>query len=244
MKRGAAQARPRVRSPSPKARLGVAWALGVASTVVAAPAQALPELELAAGANFPVSLGLEAQIELPLRMLARVHVGWMPPAHVSVINAVATGFDWYDDATADLVSAAIDGALVLRLSGGWRPVDTWGLEVSAGYTLITGGGSVTSAEALEIATGQSVSTRANADIPLEATLQGVHVDAGWRWRLGKMLSIRVALGYFQTLAASTALTVGRGRLQEPISRAEAYLDTILETYALAPELKVSVGYTL
>ena len=105
--------------------------------------------DLTAGTHFPISVGVEGQLELPARVLLRVHAGWMPSGYVDVINRVATGFDWYDQATADLVVAAIDHAFALRVGIGWRPLEDRGFEVSLGYTVVVGGGSITSAEAVE-----------------------------------------------------------------------------------------------
>jgi hypothetical protein len=148
----------------------------------------------------------------------------------------------HDELTADLISAAVDHAFVLRLGVGWRPFEAEGFELSAGYTLVAGGGSVTSAEAIEAASGQEVDPRGSAQVPARTTLHAIHARVGWRWIFEEHVLLRVAVGYVHTLHADTVIDVGRGRPGGPAEQAEDYVDDILTSYALSPEVQVALGY--
>lgn len=197
--------------------------------------------DLTAGTHFPVSVGIEGQLELPARVLVRVHLGWMPSGYVDVINGVATAFNWYDQVTADLVSAAIDQAFVGRIGVGWRPFANEGFEFSLGYSLVIGGGSVTSAEAIEAASGRQVAPRGDAAVPLRTTLHALHARIAWRWILAEHFVIRAAVGYVHTIHADTAIDLDV-RTGAAIDLAETYLDDILTSYGLSPELQLTAGY--
>lgn len=203
-------------------------------------------LDVTFGTHFPVSIGADAQLELPFRLLVRAHLGWMPPRYLGVINAVATGFGWYDDLTADLIASAVDQAFVARAGLGFRPFVGAGFELAAGYTTIVGGGSVTTEEAVEAATGRSFGGGSGEGVPLHTTLHAVHAELGWRWLIGDRWVIRAAMGYVHTLAANTQ--VGRDRalrredVDQVIEEAETYLDDVLTTWGFSPELKLMTGF--
>ncbi len=96
---------------------------------------------------------MEAQLELPYRILVGLEVGYMPRAYADTINSVCTGFGWYNGQTASLISAAIGDALALRPSIGFRPFPREGFEVVVGYTLAVLGGGLSSAEIIQSASG-------------------------------------------------------------------------------------------
>ena len=216
--------------------------LVVVPSAAAAQDEAEPVLfDLTAGTHVPISVGAEGQLELPARILLNLHLGFTPAAYVDVINATATEFGWYSGATADLIAAAIDRAFVLRVGAGWRPFEHEGLELLAGYTLVLGGGSVTSAEAIEAGTGLQVSSSSSSGIPISTTLHGFHVRVSWRWILQEHWVIRASIGYVHTLAASTSINE-EGATRPAVNAAERYLNNVLETYGLTPELQLMAGY--
>ena len=197
-------------------------------------------LDLSGGTHFPVSLGVDAQLEMPHRILSRAHLGMMPPGYIDVINATATGLDFYDDATADLIAAAVEQTIVVRIGAGYRPLAHRGLELGLGYTLAFGGGSLTSSDNIAQASGQQVGERSGG-IPITSTLHALHVDVGWRWHIETRWVLCVAVGYLHTVAASTNIDVGRDRQSGPVRAAEAYVNDQLTSYTRSPELKLSFG---
>ncbi|HJK98944.1 MAG TPA: hypothetical protein RMF84_17110 [Polyangiaceae bacterium LLY-WYZ-14_1] len=202
-------------------------------------------VELLVGTDFPIGLTAGVGLELPKRLLLRAQAGWMPPAYLEVINDVSTGFDWYSDATAALIEAAVDDAFILRLSVGWRPFENEGFELTGGYTLLLGGGGVTSTEAIEAATGQSVNLRRDeSNVPVDATLHAIHAAFSWRWLfLEDHLVFRVGLGFVYTLDARVQMKAEDGaRGGRAVERSETYVEDTLETYGFTPELQLGLGY--
>ncbi len=206
-----------------------------------APADTIA-FDLTAGTHFPVSLGADAHLEIPYRILFALHLGWMPPAYVDVINGVSTAAGWYDPQVATLVSAALEGAFVMRLAVGFRPLEDEGFEIHAGYSLIAAGGSVTSAEAVQAATGQQVDRDGTRAVPVRATLHALHATVGWRFVIEDHFVIRAQIGWVHTVYSETVIDVGRDRPGGPVDQAEAYLDGILQTYAFSPEVRLAAGY--
>ena len=74
--------------------------------------------DLTAGTHFPLSIGVEGQLELPYRILAQVHLGWMPGPYFDVINSVIVGLGGYNEATAAVVAAAVESSFIMRISAG------------------------------------------------------------------------------------------------------------------------------
>ena len=120
----------------------MAFFLGLLCSAAPARAQDLLTIEVGGGTHAPLSFGGDLGLDLPLGFFARGHVGWMPSFYVDTINAFATSAGWYDDATAELITGAIENSLILRASGGLR-IPFVGLEAFVGYTAITLGGGTT-----------------------------------------------------------------------------------------------------
>lgn len=224
--------------------------IAAAAALSPAPAEEMTDVsgvafDLLVGTHFPVSIGADAQLELPLRILLRLHFGWMPPAYIDAINGVATGFNWYNTATANLVSAAVDHAFVFRSGLGFRPFPGEGFELSAGYTMVMGGGSLTSAEVIEAASGAPLLLSSTAELPMSTTLHAFHAEVNWRWVIEEHWVIVVGVGYVHTLAADTRIEAPASsiaRVSDAFTQAEVYLDDILTTYGIAPVVKLRTGF--
>ena len=125
--------------------------------------------------------------------------------------------------------------------------------VRSGYTLLTGGGAVATADVLNaILTESGSSVQAPAglggDIPLSATLHNVHATLGWRWLLANdHLVIRASVSYLQTLASridvkipasASVLVPYQGMINDQVN---AYLAPFFAKYAKAPTLGLSAA---
>lgn len=208
-----------------------------------APASA-PDVafDLSVGTHLPLSIGVDAQLELPLRFLVSLHLGWMPPAYVEMINATATAFGWYNEPMADLLAAAIQRSFVLRASVGWRPFEHEGFMFLFGYTLVTIGGGVTSAQAVQAVTGYEMDPRHSTDIDIQTVLHALHASVGWQWLLADHFLIRTAVGYVHTILSETSTDAGAAAEMLPMEEAERLVDDVLQTHALSPEVHLTAGY--
>jgi hypothetical protein len=201
-------------------------------------------LELAVATHFPLSLGLEATLELPLGFLVRGHVGFLPEAYVRLVNAGLRDVGAYDEAVATLVDQSGANALVTRISGGIRPVPGYGFEILAGYTRIDASARVTAAD-FERATGQSMEWTGIRTVGIEAELHMVHVEIGWTAHLWEHLVVRGTLGWTHTLDVSHALDlpqIARRREPELIAGIEESVRENILRWGFTPELRLVVGY--
>lgn len=210
--------------------------------------------DLGVGTEVPISVGGLATLEVPHRILFQVGAGVMPAAYADAIDGVLTSVGAYDAVVSTVVRNSIANSFVLRTSIGLRPFEGHGFEVLGGYTLMTAGGSVATAEVLNailIESGSSVQAPAGlgGDIPLSATLHNFHASLGWRWLLADdHLVIRASLSYFQTVGSSiqvkipataTALVPYEGAINQQVN---SYLGPYFSKYAKAPTLGLSAAF--
>ncbi|GAB4543906.1 MAG: hypothetical protein Tsb0020_55480 [Haliangiales bacterium] len=216
----------------------------------AEPAQLLSapwQLRALLGTAVPIDVGLGATLEAPFGLRVGTSVGYVPGPYVDLINAVATRLEFYDDATADLISAVLQRSLVWNLRAGWRP---WSqLTVDAGYSLITLGGSASSQDVLA-ALSSTPPPSGGDDTPYEisSTLHMLHLEVGWRFDFGR-LSVRPAIGAAVTVSAHTTVDPGetgmpvRDRSRRAFGAGVAgYLDDTYKRYVHTPLITVTAGY--
>jgi hypothetical protein len=262
----------RAQKPNPGNLAGVAVAPPPSSTPVygfsfptdpappaAEKAEATPEsprrthLDLGVGTEAPISVGGIATLEVPHGILFQVGAGVMPQAYAQAIDSLLTSVGAYDAVVSSVVRGSISNSFVLRTSIGLRPFENHGFEIMGGYTLLTGGGSVATADVLNaILTESGSAVQAPAglggDIPLSATLHNVHASLGWRWLLANdHLVIRASLSYLQTVASridvkipasASVLVPYQGQINDTVN---AYLGPYFAKYAKAPTLGLSAA---
>ena len=200
--------------------------------------------DLALATHVPISLGIEANLVMPLGFLLRAHVGFMPEPYIGIINGVAQTFEAYDDYVASAISRSGANSFVLRLSGGIRPVPGYGFEILGGYTMIRGGGRIT-AQDFEAATGQSMDYPGLESIGISGVLHAFHVEIGWSALVWDHLVIRASLGWMHTLDAEASVDVPadlRARAGGRIEETEADIRRGMTTWGFSPEARVGVGY--
>lgn len=208
-------------------------------------------VDLGVGTVVPLYLGVQAQAELTARILIRAEIGWMPGSYVDIINAGATALNAYNDETADLLRDGIEDSLILRFSAGHRPLEDYGLEILAGYTLGTLGGSAATVEVVEAVIGSNLSNvnvNSASDIDLSSTMHAAHVELAYRWIVGDDWVLRASVGYVHVFSSSTQadLNLPAGRLREasttPLPEVEAYLDDLYTSYVRSPVVGVIASY--
>jgi hypothetical protein len=207
-----------------------------------------PFFDLAAMTVVPITLGGQASIEIPGRILLQGDLGWMPPGYGSAINGLVQSFGAYDPEVGALVSGALDGAFVARLSAGWRPFPSAGFEITGGYTYIGLSGSVDAADVAgalggEVASGLAARLVAEP-IELSSHLHNFHVALGWRWVVWDHLVIRANLGYTQTLGSSSSIDIPGQPALTAIANpvVDQTLGDIYKTYVKLPFIALGAGY--
>lgn len=209
--------------------------------------------DLGVGTEAPISVGGLLTAELPHRFLLQLGVGVVPQAYADGIDGLMQAFGAHDEIVSQVVRGSLGNAAVVRASIGGRPFEGHGFEILGGYTLITGGGAVAAADAVNailVQSGASFQMPAGftADIPIGATLHNFHASIGWRWLLADdRLVLRASLSYLQTVASRIDVTIPssatevvpyQGVINEQVN---AYLGPYLAKYAKAPTLGLSAA---
>jgi hypothetical protein len=207
-----------------------------------------PNLDVALGTLFPLSLGPQITVELPGRLLLQSDIGWMPPAYGSLVNGMVRRFGAYEPALESLVSGALEDALVFRATGGWRPFPSAGFELFGGYTLIDLHGSAVPADVATVVAGDfataAAESRLGDRVELDSTLHSFHVGLGWRWVAFDHLVIRANLAYMQTVASSSSVEMPDAPelAEEATEVVDERLGEIYERYVKLPVVGLSAGY--
>lgn len=211
-------------------------------------APSAPFFDLALGTYVPLSIGGQASLELPGRLLLQLDVGWMPPAYGSAINGIVQAAGGYDAAIGQIVDSALEDAIVVRVSGGWRPFPSAGFEILGGYTHVSLSGSVSPQAVADVVggdfAGQVASQLVTSNVDVSSQLHNFHVGLGWRWVAWDHLVIRASLGYTQTVGSATS--VESPDSPEAAALANPVIDTemskVYEDYVKLPVVGVSGGY--
>jgi hypothetical protein len=205
--------------------------------------------ELSAGTRFPLDIGIEGTVEAPFGLTAHLGLSWMPRFYRNMINETAVSFGWYDDTDAAIVGAALEDALLISPTVGWRPPPLDGFEVYGGYILTFLGGTITRAEAEEISDEDLQGAGAGIDeVPLSGTAHGFQLGVAYQVALQRHLALRLSLAYFQLFDSGTSidLTVDGAAAQRVADRVEValddYLHDLLTTYVKAPLFGFSMVY--
>ncbi len=207
-----------------------------------------PWFDLALGTYVPLSMGGQGTLELPGRLLLQLDVGWMPPAYGSAINGLVQAVGGYNSSIGQIVNSALEDAIVVRVSGGWRPFPSAGFEIYGGYTSVSLSGSVSPATVAEVVGGEFAGQVASAvlvnDINVSSQLHNFHVALGWRWVAFDHLVIRTNVGYTQTVGSSTSIespdAPAAVALASPVVEAE--MGKVYEQYVKLPLVGLSGGY--
>lgn len=205
-------------------------------------------LDVGLGTVAPVYMGAQVLAQLPGRFLVSAEAGWMPSPYAHFINGVAQSFDAYNDETADIITGAITGAFVLRPSVGFRPSRDLGLEVMAGYTLLSFSDDITGIDLIKQAVRKSSSVTGDEQVHLASKIHAFHVTLGWSRALAEHWALRATLGYMQALASSTHIDAPEIAAREPAafkllaSQLDAYLNDKYTAYVKLPTLGVMLNY--
>ncbi|MBM4368057.1 MAG: hypothetical protein FJ102_17725 [Deltaproteobacteria bacterium] len=208
-------------------------------------------LQLDAGTEFPLHVGGRLTLEGPARIRYSLSGGALPAPYLDAINAVAVDAGWYSDTDAELISATLEGAVVVRNHLGWRPFPGNGFNFELGYGFVGLGGSLTGSEVLEVMVARELPESLGANLAFSATASLHQVDAtlGYDATLYRGLHLRVDLGAAVTLASTTVIEpefdvpwLVEGAVDELTTSGEEELDAIFLSYVHVPTLGLMLGW--
>lgn len=231
--------------------IGCGLALATLLTCTTARAESPWRLTSYLSTSVPTEVALRATVETPYRFRLTTSVGLLPEPYLALSNAILVGAEAYNQATADLIEAALGYGLVWKLRAGWRPFAKLGLYVELGYMLATLGGGASGQEIIAGASGQPPpASGGGRQYDLAATTHLIDLEIGWRFDLFKQrLWLLVAVGYSGVLGATATVTPdfasSSPRLTAAFANASAaYLVDVLTTYVHTPTVTVAIGYRL
>jgi len=202
-----------------------------------------------AATDVPLHVGARVEAEFPHRIRVWTSVGVVPTAYVELIDAVSQEFGNYNEETSQVIVETLDSSLVWRLHAGWRPFKRKGWGFDVGYMLATLGGSTTDSALLAAALGRPVPEEGSNEFDVSSTLHLLGFEASHRWNWKNGLTLRAALGFVSTVAASSTVTPQGDPVRTRLSRGfandlETYLDDVYTSYVHTPYVGVGVGYDL
>jgi hypothetical protein len=196
--------------------------------------------------------GAGAVVEGPLGLQLRAELGWLGTPYLEAIDGVlfevgAYGSGASAEATSELIRAGLNNSFAGRFGLGMRPFSEYGFEAFAGYAVNALGGSLSATQAIEAVTGKEFPSDSSAlEANVASTLHHVHVGVGWRWVVAESFVIRASLGYLQTVASATSVSIegrrGERDLAEISAATDAYLDDLYTTWVKAPVVDLGVSY--
>jgi len=215
-------------------------------------------VDVYAGTEFPLMVGVGATYEHPTRLRLDVNGGFMPDAYVDALNWILTTFDVYDETTADLIDDVLTNALLGRAELGFRPWEERGWTAALGYQHLRVFGSTAGLTSFVDGVDEDALETAQeftGNLTIDIAVHQIHGELGYERalmadRFGDHLRIRGTVGFAYTLRANTTADT----TQEPsnpihetaadivIYEAEVYLDDVFEEWVHIPTLGVSAGY--
>ena len=216
--------------------------------VAPSPSSDLFALDLSAVTLVPLSIGPELSVELPGRVLAQVHLGWMPQLYSNAITGTLEDAGVYDETVGALVDGAFEGAQTWRFGLGWRPFSQLGLELGVGYARVALDGRTTTGEIMPLVPpelAEEIETRVgDSAVDLDSTIHHVMIGAGWRWLIAERVVVRANISYLQAFDSCSELNLeaapALGRLASPI--VNGVLHDHYMQYVKLPVVGLSVGY--
>lgn len=205
-------------------------------------------LDVTATTLVPLSVGPEVSLELPGRVLAQVHLGWMPEIYSGTLTDSLEDAGVYDEAVGALIDGALERATTWRLAAGWRPFESAGLELTVGYAHVSLDGATTTSEITPLVS-DDVAERleeelGDAGLTVDSSIHHFTIAAGWRWLIADRVVIRAHLGYLQAFSSSSSLDIeGFSELTELASpTVDSVLNDHYMRYIKIPVLGFGVGY--
>jgi len=190
----------------------------VSAASVAAPVRpqaAAEEEDRDTGWHAGIGVGADIPVDaLNVGFVIQAPSGLRLSSTVGVLTDVFLGLMDEGDAAAGMMHAALRDSLVWRTHLGMKPWSTHGFYASAGYSLCSFGGAVTSGDAMSALLDRMlpVDLGSSALVHMSSTLHALDLEAGWEWPIARHFTVRTAIGASMIVAASTTIHVDDGAL--------------------------------
>lgn len=148
-------------------------------------------LEITLGTVFPLAVGGGVRLEHQSGLFFDAWAGGAPTGYANLWGEAAGAYS-VEAGPRGLLVGVLDGAAVMRLGVGMRPIADLGLELSVGYSLLYGAPTL-SRTTLEAATGQSLRP-AGSQIGVMLAVHALHFELGYGLVLFDHLLVRATLG--------------------------------------------------
>lgn len=148
-------------------------------------------LEITLGTVFPLAVGGGVRLEHRSGLFFDAWAGAAPSGYAALWGDAAGAYG-VETGPRGLLVGVLDGAAVMRLGVGVRPVADLGLELSVGYSLLYGAPTLSRAT-LEAATGQSLRP-AGSQIGVMLAVHALHFELGYGLVLFEHLLLRATVG--------------------------------------------------
>jgi len=198
-------------------------------------------------------LDVGATYESPMRIRGELVGGFMPGAYVNAINWGLTTFDIYSDDVANIIDAALTNALVARAEVGYRPWESRGWTVSAGYQHMLVAGSTAELSYFDGEIDEQALDEVEeftGDLEINANVHQVMGELGWERAIKDPWRIRATMGFAYSFKAKTEVGTTRDPT-DPFQEAAAeivtteaadYLDFVFEEWVHLPMIGLHAGY--
>ena len=201
--------------------------------------------------DLPLAISGRALLESPGRFRLAGSLGVMPRPYVQLLNQIIIAAGGYDRRFGPVFVDTLTSSLVPRVQLGWRPWADLGWYADLGYSVLTLG----SASAAESFVGGLVPLPdelmrqiESRHYRVEATVHLAVVELGYEWLALDALTLRWAVGFAGTFAASASIDP-EGReysTDDPVTafsnQAEGKLHDLLTSYGFMPTIAFGLGY--
>ncbi|MEL6343494.1 MAG: hypothetical protein AAFV53_10195 [Myxococcota bacterium] len=219
------------------------WMVGASAMGGVAQAGDFGHLDIYGTTRFPLTAGVGARVEVPMRLQFSAAGGMVPDAYSNALASTVTGLTGGEE----IVGAAVDVMLArtnyIHLGAGWRPFRRAGLVFAGGVQRLRLGGSVADINIEGIDLTEIPEAEQTA---IRSTLNMVTAEMRYDAAIADRLVVSVSAGWMQTVNAQTSISVPddlyTDDVAEAASLASAQIDTLYSTYFRSPTLGVAVGY--
>jgi hypothetical protein len=198
--------------------------------------------------DFPLHVGGQVWVELPCRLRLTTSFGEMPDSYLDLINAVAVKAGAYNNATADLISEALDQAFSWRLQAGWRPFKRRGAYFEVGFGILEKNAGLTLAAVVTAASSFPAPQVAllGFGYDMHTIVETVGGEVGWIWYPWRNITVRVALAFHAAVGAEVSIKPNfASTIQRPFTRfVSAYVEDLIERNLFVPTIGLAIGWKL
>jgi hypothetical protein len=206
-------------------------------------------VSLGAGTEIPSGVSLDARIGVKQSHIYGIgRYGLFIDPYVDLANEVSESFDFYNQATSEIISESLHGADHIEFGIGYEQSTHQGWFGELGYFSFKGEGSVSGRTLLEAVSGISVPNATNL-YSVESSVKSLSLRLGYRWPILTQSSLWLSLGLIKPINSENSLDrPASGPVQEAILKSvneefQAYMDDLYKNEVFLPVIGLKFYYT-